>query len=275
MDTYHINAATMCPLGSNLIPGGFPREIVCHALLVEAGDRLVLVDTGLGTRDLENLRRIGTLRWLMQPSTDPSQTAAHAVRERGFSADDVTDIVATHLDLDHAGGIDDFPEARVHVHADELRAARARNGILGRLRYRPGHLATDVNWRDFELEEGEQWKGFDCVRRFGGLPPEILAVRLPGHTPGHFGVAVQTDDGWLLHAGDTYYDRDELHPDRRAALLGRLARRFIHDDYARAHETLQRLADRLDDSDLRIFCSHDPEELAACREDSGPLDDSP
>lgn len=262
MNVYHLSAATMCPMGTTVVPGDFPKRMVCHSLLIECDDRLVLVDTGLGTRDLENLRRLGPVRWVLNPTTEGAPTALGAMRQRGFSADDVTDIIATHLDLDHAGGIDDFPEARVHVHADELRAARDRDGLVGRLRYRPEHLAADLQWNDFELADGDHWKGFECVRRLGDLPPEILAVRLPGHTPGHFGVAVETDDGWLLHAGDTYYDRDELQTNRRAPLLARMTRWSIHDDPGTALETLDRLADRLDDTDLQIFCSHDPDELA-------------
>ena len=51
---------------------------------------------------------------------------------------------------------------------------------------------------------------FDSVRDLAGIGPEILMVPLLGHTLGHAGVAVREDTGWLLLAGDAYFDHDEL-----------------------------------------------------------------
>ena len=70
-----------------------------------------------GTADLaQPRRRLGAL-WLLyaRPLIDPRQTALAQVRRLGFAAADVRHIVLTHLDLDHAGGLSDFPTARVHV----------------------------------------------------------------------------------------------------------------------------------------------------------------
>jgi len=49
----------------------------------------------------------------------------------------VTDIVLTHLDFDHAGGLDDFPRARVHLLAIERDCALQQARWLDRQRYRP------------------------------------------------------------------------------------------------------------------------------------------
>ena len=59
--------------------------------------------------------------------------------------------------------------------------------------------------------EGEHWLGFEAVRDLMGLPEQILLVLLPGHTRGHCGVAVQGDAGWLLDAGDAYFDARQVH----------------------------------------------------------------
>ena len=57
-------------------------------------------------------------------------TGAEGDGNLGFSPDDVRHIVLTHLDFDHAGGIEDFPNARVHVLAREREAAeRERRGF--------------------------------------------------------------------------------------------------------------------------------------------------
>jgi len=32
--------------------------------------------------------------------------------------------VLTHIDFDHAGGLPDFPQAKIHVHANEKNAAQ-------------------------------------------------------------------------------------------------------------------------------------------------------
>src|SRR2546429_4224699 len=61
-------------------------------------------------------------------------------------------------------------------------------------------------WMVNEIDGGEPWFGFRAVRDLPGLPPEILVIPLPGHTRGHIGVAVDTGAGWLLHAGDAFYE---------------------------------------------------------------------
>ncbi len=60
---------------------------------------------------------------LIRPRLEVAETALRQIADLGFRIDDVRHIVPTHLDLDHAGGLADFPEATVHVHAAELRAA--------------------------------------------------------------------------------------------------------------------------------------------------------
>src|SRR5204863_4505477 len=56
---------------------------------------------------------------------------------------------------------------------------------------------------------GDRWLEFESVRELDGLPGFAL-VPLRGHSPGHCGVAVRSDDGWVLHAADTYFDHREI-----------------------------------------------------------------
>jgi glyoxylase-like metal-dependent hydrolase (beta-lactamase superfamily II) len=125
--------------------------------------------------------------------------------------EDVRHVVLTHLDLDHAGGLVDFPKATVHVHAEELRAFESPRDDAERNRYRAVQFTHGPKFRTYR-NSGESWFGFRAVGEMDGLPPEILLIPLAGHTRGHAGVAVDSGDGWLLHAGDSYFFHGEVDP---------------------------------------------------------------
>ena len=112
--------------------GGLRARIVAHCLLIEAGGGLVLVDTGYGLGDVANPKRLGhPFRDMVRPRLIEDETAIRQVEALGHNPKDVRHIVATHLDVDHAGGIGDFPGAEVHLFASELVAAKAPSGWAG------------------------------------------------------------------------------------------------------------------------------------------------
>jgi glyoxylase-like metal-dependent hydrolase (beta-lactamase superfamily II) len=119
MRIHHLSCGTMCPYGGRLMDGRpGPARLVCHCLLIETDrDGLVLVDTGFGMNDVHHPtpRLSAFFLTSMRIELDESTTARRQVEALGFSASDVTHIVLTHLDFDHAGGIQDFPGAAVHV----------------------------------------------------------------------------------------------------------------------------------------------------------------
>jgi glyoxylase-like metal-dependent hydrolase (beta-lactamase superfamily II) len=271
---HHLNCGTLCPLGGRLVNGDRPclerARLVCHCLLVETKDGLVLVDTGLGTGDVNGRRgrfHEGRLR-LLGAALEPSEPAAAQVARLGFSPDEVRHVVLTHLDLDHAGGLADFPRAEVHVLLREHEAATQRRTFMERMRYEPLVWAHHPRWVLHEPDAGERWNGFESVRRIGGLPPELLLIPLHGHTRGHAGVAVDTGGGWLLHAGDAYFHADEMDVARPRCTPGlELLQRFdSFDDAARiANQARLREVAR---AGVRIVCSHDPTELERARRGS-------
>jgi glyoxylase-like metal-dependent hydrolase (beta-lactamase superfamily II) len=143
---------------------------------------------------------------MLGPSLDPSETAIAQVRAAGHDGRDVTDIVLTHMDLDHAGGLGDFPDARVHVFADELVAATKRSALREKNRYVTAQWAHGPRWVEHAVA-GEQWLGFEAVKV---LSDDVLLIPLRGHTRGHCGVAVRRPSGgWFLHAGDSYFSHGE------------------------------------------------------------------
>ncbi len=174
MRVHHLNCGTMCPPVGRLITptrGIFERGLmVCHCLLIETDAHgLVLVDTGLGTEDVRDPKRLGAIRHLLASHLTQEETAVRQVERLGFSPSDVRHIVLTHLDLDHASGLGDFPDAKVHCMRKERDAAANPRG-LERERYRTVQWAHDPEWALYDVD-GERWFGFEAVRDLVGLPP--------------------------------------------------------------------------------------------------------
>lgn len=271
MRVHYLKCGTDCPFGGPLFDGfskGVFGLIPCAAQLVETDAGLVLIDTGYGIEDVRHPhpRLSRFFRGLLNIRFRERETALRQIEAMGFSANDVRHIVLTHLDFDHAGGIEDFPNARVHVMEAERDAAEnKRQGFIAKRRYRPAQWNEVRDWRTY-AGAGERWFGFDAVRSLDGLPPEILMVPMPGHTCGHAGVAVQTSSGWTLNAGDAYFYRRELDADRRRCTPGlRLYQTLMDTDRSlRLHnqERLRQLK-REHGAEITIFCSHDELELEA------------
>lgn len=273
MRIHHLSCGTMCPWGGSLMYGPVDdpklRCLVCHCLLIETDqDGLVLVDTGLGLRDMHRARQRLSRFFLFANRIQlrDEDTAFRQIEARGFKPADVRHIVLTHLDFDHAGGIEDFPHATVHVLGLELNAARnARQGFIARKRYRPAQWDKGVRWQEYGAR-GEPWMGFDCVRDMNGLPPEILMVPLIGHTWGHCGIAIQRSDRWLLHAGDAYFYRGEMNLSQPTCTPGlRGYQKMMEVDRKARLSNQQRLRNliRSHGSSVEVFCAHDPVEFAA------------
>lgn len=270
MRVHHLNCATMRPPLGRLVngTGGLfdAGHMVCHCLLVETDDGLVLVDTGLGREDVADpARRLGKdFVRLVRPALDDAETALTQIGRLGHRAADVRHIVVTHLDLDHAGALSDFPAAQVHVYDAEYAAATAPATFLERRRYRKAQWAHGPAWVRHTVR-GERWHGFDAVTQLAGLAPELLLVPLHGHSRGHCGVAVQTPAGWLLHAGDAYFHRDEVHaPTRRCPGALDVFQRVVQIDGPTrvANQTRLRALAADHGSTVAIFSAHDPAEFA-------------
>ena len=263
MRIHHLSCGTLCPFGGRLMSERRSRPLrgalACHCLLVETGQGLVLVDTGLGLLDIGNRRLEPFFRFQCRPLVTPEQTAVRQVQRLGYSPADVRHIVLTHLDFDHAGGLDDFPSAQVHLHVDEAEAASARRGLIARGRYRPSQWRSSSRWNLYR-EGGEPWFGFGCVRSVA--VPEILLIPLVGHTWGHCGVAVEEPGGgWLLHAGDAFFDRHEMDAENPRCKIGlRYYQAQMEVDRQQRLSNQGRLREliRQHGSDVRVICSHDP-----------------
>jgi glyoxylase-like metal-dependent hydrolase (beta-lactamase superfamily II) len=71
-------------------------EMAARCLLVENGDQLILLDTGMGNKQEDSFFHHYGL-W-------GNYTLEHSLAKAGFHADDITDVFFTHLHFDHCGG---------------------------------------------------------------------------------------------------------------------------------------------------------------------------
>jgi len=190
MTIHFLNCGTMRPY--------FPRvENGVTCFLIETNQGPVLVDTGFGTHDfLTPTRSMKVFLNLMRSPRNVNETALHQLRRLGYKREDVKHIIQTHLHIDHAGGLPDFPHTQVHV----LKAEHDHIISHRSWEYHPGHWAHNPNWVLNETRDGK-WYDFDALQ-LEGFEPEIWLVPLIGHTPGHTAVAIKQEQAWVVHGGD-------------------------------------------------------------------------
>ncbi|MFJ9580443.1 MBL fold metallo-hydrolase [Streptomyces sp. NPDC101191] len=276
MRIHHLNCGSVRTIDPTYDgPASLPA--VNHCLLVETdADGLVLVETGLGLGDVRDPEVTLGADWvaMAQPALDEGETAIRQVARLGYDPADVRHILLTHLDVDHCGGLPDFPGARVHVLAAELAAARAEAPSY---RYRSAHWAHEPDWVTYSFpsdldpdtgpvpapDHADDWFGF-AAHRPEGLPEGFRLVPLGGHTAGHTGVAVRDADRWLLHCGDAYYyhreveEAKEVHPVMDVVQT----RSQVHRDLRIGTQARLRELVRDHGDEVTVFSAHDPWEFA-------------
>jgi N-acyl homoserine lactone hydrolase len=195
---------------------GVPREqwveAPVPAFLVEhPGAGPVLIDTGLhpsvAVNPRQNLGRLmGSL--LKGLRMEPEQAVSAQLREQGVPAREVKVVVMTHLHLDHASAISEFPEATFVVSRAEWEAATSRGQRHGYVTRQFDH-AFDYRLLDFDGPETESFSGFGrSFDLFGD--GSVRCVYTPGHTLGHLSVVLRLRGREVLLAGDAIYLRRTL-----------------------------------------------------------------
>lgn len=247
IEVFHLNCVRIVsPVNDN----------VCgHCLLIKEGERLVLVDTGIGLLDILNpSERIGKdLIEMVGYRFNAEQTAIRQIEKLGFDPTAVTDCIISHLDNDHIGGLADFPNARVHVGKEEYESY-----LTGNQRYLTTPLSHKPTIRTYE-RSGFQWKGLEARKVEIGLNVSLYLVPLFGHTLGHCGVAIASEELELLYVADSYYMKiemtDQTHPVNNLSKM-------------RAEDNDQRIASlnkirqfKFDNPEVKMFGYHDIEEF--------------
>jgi glyoxylase-like metal-dependent hydrolase (beta-lactamase superfamily II) len=217
--------------------------MVCHVLLIEDESGLVLIDTGFGSHDCdEPARRVGPTRRFIRPALRHDETAARQVERLGFRCEDVRHIVVTHFDVDHIGGLSDFPDAEIHVTAAEALGAMKAPSLHERFRFRAAQWAHAPKIVE-HTPDGEKWRGFAAAKELDEISPGIALISLPGHTRGDA----------FYHPGTV----DGTSPVPRVVTvmepLIAFDRKQVQDNHARLAELYRRK-----EPDLYMICSHDP-----------------
>lgn len=184
------------------------------AFLVEhPGAGPILIDTGLHqscANDVAgNMGRAGKL--LYEIRMDHDQAVRFQLPDRGVEPTDIRVVIMTHLHIDHASAVSDFPQATFLVDGREWSAA-AEGGALEGYHTRQFDHAFDWRALDYASDAVESFSGFaQSLDVFGDGSVRLLST--PGHTQGHQSVVLRTSAGEVLLTADAAYTESGLHGD--------------------------------------------------------------
>lgn len=233
---------------------GTMATIHFSAFLVEHGDERLLFDTGLG-RGIDAQYDADMPHW-MRPFfryDAPVAPARDQLDRAGVPP--VRRILLSHAHWDHASALVDFPEAEVQLAPEELafvHEAGTRRGTPW-----PSQVgAPGIRWQPLALARTpEPVDGFErSVDLYGD--GSVVAVALPGHTPGSIGLLVRVSSGRrFLMIGDVVWNAGAL-ADARPKFAP--ARWIVDDDVAGTQDAIERVrAARRHDPALVVVPAHD------------------
>ena len=244
---HHLNCGTMCPRALALLGG--PRRLVCHCLLVELGDGLVLVDAGLGVDDVTRTRaRLGAaFARIAGAVLDVSECA---VRQVGRS------LRGPRRARRRRDAPRPRPRGRAHGLPDSA-GPRAREGLRGRPGARHAGRARAVPPGPARRREalgaprrsGRRSTASRPCARLRGRAARAALRALAGtrRSPSATG-------RWLLHAGDGCFEPGDLaSPPSGSFGLSTFQRLVAFDDGARRRNRDRLRGLRTAHPEVRIF----------------------
>lgn len=224
----------------------------------EAG--LVLIDTGYGPRVTEGPRSLALRLYnaVFGPELLEEGRPETVLRKLGATPEDVKVIILSHFHADHISTLHLFPQARVFAKSRMLervpnRSAwqNLRHGVFSEL-LPDGLSARIIDVDGFGMQDAPL--GLGTGRDLFG-DGSVLAIDLPGHAEGHFGLCFATLPVPLLYAVDVQWLLAALPRKRQPGLPASL---IAHDRKAAAESARRVLAFQQADGDV-LLC-HDPKE---------------
>jgi N-acyl homoserine lactone hydrolase len=181
------------------------------AFLIEhPGAGEILVDTGLHQSCASdvggNMGRSGKL--LYEIRMDHDQALRFQLPRLGVDPAEVRVVIMTHLHIDHASAVSEFPQATFVVDRREWQAAADGGALQG---YHARQFDHAFDWRtvDYASDPVESFAGFaQSLDLFGD--GSVRLVSTPGHTSGHQSVVLRTSGGEVLLTADAAYTEQGL-----------------------------------------------------------------
>ncbi len=257
-ETRHLKGVAMKGGGFRTI--SFPAIV---ALLKHPGLGWILFDTGYSDRFFSASRKFPERlhRWATPVFFNAEKSLPNQLQTLGINQSEIKLILLSHLHADHIGSLRDFPGARVFVSKKELvkrsNESRWRATIHGFL----ADLMPDPDTRDFQYYEDFSicnTSSFDVTPFEQGIDlfadGSILAISLPGHSPGHTGILFQTtDDQTVFLVGDTCWTKEALIKNRLPAFPANLIL-DDRDSYKQTFSDLRSLLNRR--PDINVIPTH-------------------
>ncbi len=202
----YINPTAMYPASADKGWGDYERflddqgriVISIGGFLIETGDKKIIMDVGFGPMTIEF------------PGFGPFIGGKYlqSFAQTGLAREEITDVIYTHLHLDHVGW--------TTVEADGQRELTFPNAR---------HLCTQADWDFWMTDESGMGPNPEAVANplrpviqfvNGGdeLAPGLTILSTPGHTPGHISLHIQAGDeevyliADLLHSEVQFYEGD-------------------------------------------------------------------
>lgn len=191
-------------LGGWLQDSFLPPDVLdwpLNVVVVRSGDRTILVDAGLG-QEFPGFPRAGqTVRRMVDAGIDPAA---------------VTDIVLTHMHMDHVGGLLGdglkerlLPDLRVHAAAAEAEFWEAPDFTQTDMPQPVPDVLRSTATRFLEEYRSHLHTFEDDVE----VAPGVIVSRTGGHTPGHSIVRLTSGQSGLTFAGDAVFAPGFANPE--------------------------------------------------------------
>ena len=151
-------------------------DMAARSLLIEDGERLILVDTGLGNKQSD--------KFFSHYALWGEHSLARSLNKLGFHNDDITDVVFTHLHFDHCGGAivrnkkgfyePAFKNARFWSHKDHWQWATTPN-VREKASFLPENiLPIEESGQLNLLDDSKTPLGFDVLLMDGHTEKQML-----------------------------------------------------------------------------------------------------